>query len=57
MNEIDRKISMFRLLDIKVINDNSEVLYEGSTEKAPEDIKKLHYSKVNIGAPTNVYIN
>ena len=57
MNEIDRKISMFRLLDIKVINDNSEVLYKGSTEKAPEDIKKLHYSKVNIGAPTNVYIN
>lgn len=56
MNEIDRKISMFRLLDIKVINENNEVLYEGPVDTAPKNIKELSYKKLESNHPIIVYI-
>lgn len=37
-----------RCFEIKVILDD-EMVYEGSIENAPEEIKKLKYSKVNAG--------
>lgn len=56
MNEIDRKISMFRLLDIKVINENNEVLYEGPVDNAPKDIKDLSYTKLESNFPIIVHV-
>ena len=39
-------IGSVRALDIRVIFENTEILYEGAVEEAPEEIKKLRYSKV-----------
>lgn len=35
-----------RLLDIKVIWEDTDVLYEGMVEDAPLEIKRLRYSKM-----------
>ena len=35
-----------RTVDIKVILDDKEVIFEGRSEDAPEEIKKLKWSKV-----------
>ncbi|MBE5820158.1 MAG: hypothetical protein E7310_05040 [Clostridiales bacterium] len=35
-----------RLLDIRVIWEDTEMLYEGMVENAPEEIKNLRYSKI-----------
>lgn len=35
-----------RLLDIRVIWEDTEILYEGMVENAPEEIKNLRYSKI-----------
>ena len=53
MNEENMKvygtIGSFRLIDIKVIEDDNNVLYEGTAEDAPVKIKSLKYSKVKTG--------
>ena len=41
-------IGSLRLLKIKVIMNDTETLYEGMVEDAPEDIRKLKYSKIKI---------
>ena len=35
-----------RDLYVKVIKNNQEEIYEGEVEEAPEEIKKLKYSKM-----------
>ena len=35
-----------RLIDIRVILDDNEILYEGIVENAPIEIRNLKYSKV-----------
>ncbi len=37
-----------RLLNIRVILDDEKNIYEGMIEEAPDEIKKLRYSKVEI---------
>ena len=41
-------IGSVRSLDIRVIFEDTEILYEGAVEDAPEEIKRLRYSKVKI---------
>lgn len=57
--EVERKtyqqIGDGRLLNIIVILDN-EKIYEGMIEDAPEEIKKLRYSKVEMGYPLVYYV-
>lgn len=48
-------IGTSRLLDIKVILDGQEV-YSGMVEDAPNEIKNLKYSKVDMGSPITYYI-
>lgn len=43
-----------RLLDIIVILDE-EKIYEGMVEDAPEEIRKLKYSKVKVGSKMTYY--
>ena len=43
-----------RLIDIKVILDNEQV-YEGMVEDAPDEVKKLKYSNVEMGNKITYY--
>jgi len=45
-----------RNLDIKVILNDTEVRYEGRIEDAPEEIKKLKYSKLDTGSVMVYYV-
>lgn len=45
-----------RLLNIKVILDDKKVIYEGKVEDAPNEIKKLKYSKILMESPINYYV-
>jgi hypothetical protein len=51
MEENNRKtymqIGLGRLLDIRVLLDN-EIIYEGMVEDAPQEIKDLKYSEIEI---------
>ena len=47
-------IGTIRLLNIKVIIDDKETIYEGMVEDAPEDVKKLKYSKIEIDSGTTI---
>lgn len=48
-------IGTSRLLDIKVILDGQEV-YSGMVEDAPNEIKQLKYSKVDMSRPITYYV-
>ena len=45
-------IGSLRLLNIKVIMNDKDTIYEWMVEDAPEDIKKLKYSKIDIDSGT-----
>ena len=49
-------IGSLRLLDVKVILDEKEVLFEGMVENAPEEIKKLKYSKIKMTGKMELYV-
>ena len=50
------RIDGFRLLNMEVILDETQLIYQGTTENAPENIKMLNYSKVDMGNPMKVYV-
>ena len=50
------KIDEFKKMDIKVILNDNEVLYEGKVEDAPDNIKELHYNKALLGKVTEIYV-
>lgn len=47
-------IGSLRLMNIKVIKDNKDILYEGMVENAPDDIKQLRYAKIEIDSGTTI---
>lgn len=47
-------IGSLRLLNIKVIMSDNDTIYEGMVEDAPDDIKKLRYSKIEINNGTTI---
>ena len=49
-------IGDFRLLDIKVINNNVDVIYEGMVENAPDEIKHMKYTKIEMDSPIRLYV-
>lgn len=49
-------IGKIRLLHIKVIVNDNEVIYEGMAESAPEEIKQMEYSKIELGATTTLFV-
>ena len=53
--KVYKPIDTSRLLDIKVILDGEEV-YSGMVEDAPNEIKQLKYSKVDMGSPITYYV-
>lgn len=54
--KIYNEIGLSRLLDIRGIKDDTEILYEGMVEDAPEDIKQLKYSKIQTTDRVNFYV-
>ena len=54
--KVYNQIGLGRLLDIRVIKDDTETLYEGMVENAPEEIKKLKYSKIETTDKMNFYV-
>lgn len=50
------KIENMRALDIIVINENNETLYEGRVENASQEIKELEYKKIEVGNLTKFYV-
>ena len=49
-------IGSLRLMNIKVIKDNKDILYEGMVENALDDIKKLRYAKIFFSHFYNIYL-
>ena len=46
-----------RLLNIRaILDDNPTPIYEGMVEDAPEEIKDLKYSKVNVASQITYYV-
>ena len=49
MMKLYDNIGSLRLMNIKVIKDNKDTLYEGMVENAPDDIKKeVFYGKQTV---------
>ncbi len=60
-NNEKRKVYMSigsgRLLNIRaILDDNPTPIYEGMVEDAPEEIKDLKYSKVNVASQITYYV-
>lgn len=54
MMKLYDNIGSLRLMNIKVIKDNKDTLYEGMVENAPDDTKKLRYAKIEIDSGTTI---
>ena len=52
--KVYQKIGSTKLLDIRVILDG-ETVYEGQVDNAPQEIRELKYSEVEMGTPL-IYI-
>ena len=50
------QISDCRTVNIKVILDDKEVIFEGMSDDAPDEIKKLKWSKVKGSYPMEFYV-
>ncbi len=49
-------ISSMRLLDIRVILNDTETIYEGMTEDLPSHIKEMKYSKIEMTDKMELYV-
>ena len=54
--QVYNQIGLGRLLDIRVIRDGTETLYEGMVENAPDEVKQLKYSKIQTTDKVNFYV-
>ena len=54
--KVYNEIGLSRLLDIRVIKDDTETLYEGMVEDAPTEIKQLKYSQIKNTDKVNFYV-
>jgi len=49
-------ISSMRLLDIRVILNDTETIYNGMTEDLPSHIKEMKYSKIEMTDKMELYV-
>lgn len=54
--KIYANIGIARLINIRVILDDKEVIYEGMVDNAPGEIKNLKYSKIENNNPVVFYV-
>lgn len=50
------KIDSFKKMNIKVILNDKDVIYEGNIDDAPANIKEMHYVKASLGKVTEIYV-
>lgn len=50
-------IGNMRLLDIRVMLNDKDTIYEGMVENAPNEIKEKEYYKLEITDKVNLYIS
>ncbi len=51
------KIGSLRLLDIKVILNDNEIIYEGMVDDAPEEIKEMSYNEIRMESKITLCVN
>ena len=49
-------IDSMRLLNIKVILDDKNVIFEGNVDSAPIEIRKMNYRKINMSGILELYV-
>lgn len=49
------KIGLATSVNIKVIQNDSDVIYEGPVDSAPQNIKDLYYYKITLSSTVNTY--
>lgn len=49
------KIGLATSVNIKVIQNDSDVIYEGPASDAPEDIRNMYYYKITLSSKVNTY--
>ena len=49
-------IGYWRTVNIQVISNNNELLFEGMVDDAPEEIKELEYVKSDMGGQLKFYV-
>ena len=54
--KVYNQIGLGRRFNIRVIKDDTETLYEGMVEEAPDDIKQLKYSRIQTTDRVNFYV-
>lgn len=50
------RIGNLRLLKIRVVLNDTEVICEGMVEDAPDEVKELEYSKIEMSEFANLYV-
>ena len=50
------QIRDLRLLNIQVILNDKQTIYEGMVEDAPDEIREIDYSKAEIGKLFKIYV-
>jgi len=46
-SKINLRIKDIRLVDLRIIDENQNVVYEGSSEEVPDEFKDLYYKKIH----------
>ncbi len=49
------KIGLARMVNIKVIQNDKDVIYEGAAEDAPDEIKNMYYYKITLASKETTY--
>lgn len=50
------RIDEFKRMNVKIILNDNQILYEGNVENVPFNIKEMHFNKVHLGAVTEIFI-
>ena len=49
------KIGLAKMINIKVIQNDQDVIYEGPVEDAPEEVKNMYYYKITLASKVTTY--
>ena len=49
------RIGLATSVNIKVIQNDTDVIYEGPADSAPEEIKNMYYYKITLSSKVNTY--
>ena len=50
-----QKIGLARMVNIKVIRNDKDVIYQGDIKDAPEEIKNMFYYKTEVSSEVTIF--